>query len=358
MSFARREPKDRDLEIFSREKGKGGDGCSLLIYIEGSNLRFIYSKRPVYYPNLLTVVGPTACGKTALGVSLAQELHGAILSGDSRQVFIGMDIGTGKDLDAYETAQGRIPYYLIDIVPAGTPFNLFEYEQSFDKAYEEVISQQLNPLFVGGSGLYLEQILQTRPIHQVPPNHALRQELELLSLNDLRAILARYPHIDNVDISSARKCIRAIEVASHYAQHPEELQSYRHVLCEVKRQSPPLIIGIRLARQEIIQRIDQRLKSRLEDGLVAEVSRLLDEGISVETLVAYGLEYRFITFYLQGKLNYSEMEQQLATAIHQFAKRQMTWFRGMGRRGLPIHWIDGHQSIIAQRDIVLRLLKS
>lgn len=312
----------------------------------------------MYYPELLTVVGPTACGKTALGVALAEELHGAILSGDSRQVFVGMDIGTGKDLDSYTTERGTIPYYLIDIVPAGQPFNLFEYVRLFDEAYHEVVAQQLKPIFVGGSGLYVEQVLQTRPMHQVPPDAALREELELLSLDDLRAILSRYPHIDRVDPSSARKCIRAIEIARHYAQHPEAYQVYQQALREAKRQKPPLIIGLRLARQEIIRRIDQRLQSRLEEGMVAEVERLLDQHVPAETLIAYGLEYRFITFYLQGKLSYSEMEEQLATAIHQFAKRQMTWFRGMSRRGLPIHWIDGHQPVTYQRDRVLRLLKS
>ena len=312
----------------------------------------------MYYPELLTVVGPTACGKTALGVALAEELHGAILSGDSRQVFVGMDIGTGKDLDSYTTERGTIPYYLIDIVPAGQPFNLFEYVRLFDEAYHEVVAQQLKPIFVGGSGLYVEQVLQTRPMHQVPPDAALREELELLSLDDLRAILSRYPRIDRVDPSSARKCIRAIEIARHYAQHPEAYQVYQQALREAKRQKPPLIIGLRLARQEIIRRIDQRLQSRLEGGMVAEVERLLDQHVPTETLIAYGLEYRFITFYLQGKLSYSEMEEQLATAIHQFAKRQMTWFRGMSRRGLPIHWIDGHQPVTYQRDRVLRLLKS
>ncbi|WP_025884039.1 tRNA (adenosine(37)-N6)-dimethylallyltransferase MiaA [Porphyromonas uenonis] len=312
----------------------------------------------MYYPELLTVVGPTACGKTALGVALAEELHGAILSGDSRQVFVGMDIGTGKDLDSYTTERGTIPYYLIDIVPAGQPFNLFEYVRLFDEAYHEVVAQQLKPIFVGGSGLYVEQVLQTRPMHQVPPDAALREELELLSLDDLRAILSRYPRIDRMDPSSARKCIRAIEIARHYAQHPEAYQVYQQALREAKRQKPPLIIGLRLARQEIIRRIDQRLQSRLEGGMVAEVERLLDQHVPAETLIAYGLEYRFITFYLQGKLSYSEMEKQLATAIHQFAKRQMTWFRGMSRRGLPIHWIDGHQPVTYQRDRVLRLLKS
>ena len=312
----------------------------------------------MYYPELLTVVGPTACGKTALGVALAEELHGAILSGDSRQVFVGMDIGTGKDLDSYTTERGTIPYYLIDIVPAVQPFNLFEYVRLFDEAYHEVVAQQLKPIFVGGSGLYVEQVLQTRPMHQVPPDAALREELELLSLDDLRAILSRYPRIDRVDPSSARKCIRAIEITRHYAQHPEAYQAYQQALREAKRQKPPLIIGLRLARQEIIRRIDQRLQSRLEGGMVAEVERLLDQHVPAETLIAYGLEYRFITFYLQGKLSYSEMEEQLATAIHQFAKRQMTWFRGMSRRGLPIHWIDGHQPVTYQRDRVLRLLKS
>lgn len=312
----------------------------------------------MYYPELLTVVGPTACGKTSLGVALAEELHGAILSGDSRQVFVGMDIGTGKDLDSYTTERGTIPYYLIDIVPAGQPFNLFEYVRLFDEAYHEVVAQQLKPIFVGGSGLYVEQVLQTRPMHQVSPDAALREELEILSLDDLRAILSRYPRIDRVDPSSARKCIRAIEIARYYAQHPEAYQAYQQALREAKRQKPPLIIGLRLSRQEIIRRIDQRLRSRLEEGMVTEVERLLDQQVPAETLIAYGLEYRFITFYLQGKLSYSEMEEQLATAIHQFAKRQMTWFRGMSRRNLPIHWIDGHQQVTYQRDRVLRLLKS
>lgn len=310
----------------------------------------------MYYPDLLTVVGPTACGKTALGVALAEELHGAILSGDSRQVYVGMDIGTGKDLETYTTERGTIPYYLIDIVPAGRPFNIFEYVQLFDEAYRAVVSQQLKPIFVGGSGLYVEQVLQTRPMHQVPPDATLRQELEQLSLDDLRAILSRYPRIDHVDTSSARKCIRAIEIARHYAQHPKAYHAYQQALHEAQQETPPLIIGLRLARQEVTRRIDLRLKSRLEEGMIAEVERLLDEGVPADTLIAYGLEYRFITYYLQGKLSYSEMEEQLATAIHQFAKRQMTWFRGMARRGLPVHWIDGHQSTSYQRDRVLRLL--
>ena len=203
----------------------------------------------------------------------------------------------------------------------------------------------------------VEQVLQTKPMHQVPPDAALRQELEQLSLADLRAILSRYPRIERVDPSSARKCIRAIEIARHYAQYPDQYQAYREALRKAKLQKPPLIIGLRLARQEIIRRIDQRLQSRLEEGMVAEVERLLDEQVPADTLIAYGLEYRFITLYLQGQLSYAEMEEQLATAIHQFAKRQMTWFRGMTRRGLPIHWIDGHQPVTYQCDRVLRLLK-
>lgn len=303
------------------------------------------SKHP--YDQLITLLGPTACGKTSLGVALALALEGSIISADSRQVYVGMDIGTGKDLSSYHTLQGTIPYYMIDIVAPGTPFSVYDYEQLLGVAYADIMRQGRVPILVGGTGLYIEQTLNRRPMHQVPPHERLRTELEMLSVDDLHAILSRYPRIAHADLSSKRKIIRAIEIAQHYKQHPEQYQQYQKAV-ESMPQYSPIIFGLKVPRQEVVRRIDARLDERLQQGMIEEVERLLQQGVSAQTLISYGLEYRFITQYLRGEFGYREMHDRLAIAIHQFAKRQMTWFRGMEHRGLKICWIDGMQPLSDQ----------
>lgn len=277
----------------------------------------------------IAVVGPTASGKTRFGVELARHFGGEIISADSRQIYRGMDIGTGKDLGEY----GEIPYHLIDIAPAGYRFNLYEYIREARAAVADITSRGKLPVIVGGTGLYVETLLKGLNLPEVPENQELRRSLEGKSLDELTAILSAIKTLHNTtDVDTSKRAIRAIEIAEYYKLHPE--------LAPTSVNSSPLdalIIHVDIDREERRRRITRRLHARLDEGMVDEVRRLLESGIAPEDLIYYGLEYKFLTLYLTGELTYEEMVSQLEIAIHQFAKRQATWFRGMERRGFILH---------------------
>jgi len=291
---------------------------------------------------MITILGPTASGKTPLAAALAAEIGGEIISADSRQVYRRMDIGTGKDLADYTVSQRDgsfvIPYHLIDIREPGTKYNLFEYQQDFFDAYQDIRSRGAIPILCGGTGLYIEAVLKGYHLSPVPQNQELRDSLEGKSLAELTQMLKELKaktgsNMHNTtDVDSCQRAIRAIEIETYNIDHPTP-----------RRELPPvdsLIIGVNIDRELRREKITRRLKVRLEDGMVDEVKALLDEGIPAEDLIYYGLEYKFLTEYLTGQLTYDEMFSRLEIAIHQFAKRQMTWFRGMERRGFKINWID------------------
>lgn len=278
--------------------------------------------------DLICVLGPTASGKTRYAVALARELGGEIISGDSRQVYRGMDIGTGKDLEEY----GGVPYHLIDIADAGTRYNIYQYQRDFEQAYRSIVERGRVPILCGGSGLYLEAATCGYNLPDVPPDPALRAELEKLPTEELiaRYEMLRTPH-NTTDYDTRQRLIRALEIAIWEETHPVRKTGF---LPKNTR-----YIGISVSREERNARIDRRLKERLDAGLVEEVRGLLDGGLTPEDLIYYGLEYKYVTLYLTGSLAYEEMVSRLQTAIHQFAKRQMTWFRGMERKGIKIEWI-------------------
>lgn len=283
--------------------------------------------------DLICILGPTASGKTKYAVKLALETGGEIISADSRQVYRGMDIGTGKDIADYSADGNSVPYHLIDIVNAGEKYNIFRYQRDFINAYKDIIARGKQPILCGGSGLYIEAATRGYALPEVPPDPQLRDELEKFTMEELSARLASMKSLHNVsDLDSKKRVIRALEIAVFESKSP------------VIREEPLIIktkyIGISVSREERNARIDQRLKQRLQNGMIEEVERLIASGITPEDLIYYGLEYKFVTLYLTGKLTYVEMEFQLATAIHQFAKRQMTWFRGMERRGIHIEWVE------------------
>ena len=283
---------------------------------------------------MITILGPTASGKTPLAASLAKEIGGEIISADSRQVYRRMDIGTGKDLEDY----GDIPYHLIDIAEPGSKYNLFQYQQDFFDAYNNIIGRGKIPILCGGTGLYIEAVLKGYQLSPVPQNPELRKRLEDKTLDELTQMLVELKQQNGsnmhnkTDVDSCQRAIRAIEIETYNLQHPVP-----------RRELPPVdsvIIGVNIDREARRQKITNRLKARLEGGMVDEVRSLLNEGIPAEDLIYYGLEYKFVTEYVTGQTTYDEMFQRLEIAIHQFAKRQMTWFRGMERRGFTIHWID------------------
>lgn len=281
----------------------------------------------------IAVVGPTACGKTRRAVQIASALNGEILSADSRQVYCNMDLGTGKDLDEY----GDVKYHLIDICPPGSKYNLHKYLRDFNRVYADVLARGKRPVICGGSGMYLEHALNGISLPDVPENTALRHSLASKSLDQLAAMLAGYKQLHNVtDIDTKARAIRAIEIQEYYLHHPEETESASR---QGAKPIDALIIGLDIPREERRARISSRLKQRLENGLIREIRHLLNSGIDAEDLIYYGLEYKFVTLHVMGELSYQEMFTQLETAIHQFAKRQMTWFRGMERRESTIHWL-------------------
>lgn len=281
---------------------------------------------------LLVITGPTASGKTSRAVCVARNFNGEIISADSRQVYRGMDLGTGKDLDEY----GEIPYHLIDICRAGHKYNLYEYLRDATRAEEDIKSRGKLPILCGGTGMYVEAFLNGLSLPEVPENRELRKNLEGKSLRELTEILATMKTLHNItDVDTVKRAIRAIEIQTYYIEHPEASTAI-HPL-EKKRDS--LIIGIDIPRDQRRQRITDRLHQRLDNGMVDEVKSLLESGISAEDLIYYGLEYKYLTLYVIGELTFKEMVEQLEIAIHQFAKRQMTWFRGMERRGFHLHWL-------------------
>lgn len=288
--------------------------------------------------DMLAVIGPTASGKTAFAVELVKELKrrgtdAEIISADSRQVYRGMDIGTGKDLSEYLDAGVR--YHLIDVADAGEKYNLFRYSRDFREVYADMKRRSVFPVLCGGSGLYVEAVTRGYSLPEVPPDPELRKSLEGKSLEELTDILSGMKSLHNTtDVDNCKRAIRAIEIAEYCRKH-EDVTS---LACE-GMPSSVRFIGISVDRDERNRRIDARLDARLKEGMVEEVRRLLDSGIPAEDLIYYGLEYKFVTLYLTGEMSYSCMKEKLATAIHQFAKRQMTWFRGMGRRGIEIEWI-------------------
>lgn len=283
---------------------------------------------------MIAIVGPTACGKTARGVALARALGGEIVSADSRQIYRGMDVGTGKDLADYGT---DVAYHLIDIAPAGYRYNLYEYLRDANVALNDVIARGRMPIIVGGTGMYVEALLKGLRLPEVPENPELRQSLRSKSLEELTAILAGMKRLhNNTDTDTCARAIRAIEIETYYEANPEAARDARE-----GNPRNALIIGIDLPRDERRRRISERMHRRFEsEDMLGEVRGLLDSGIAPENLIYYGLEYKFLTQHLIGEISRQEMEEGLETAIHQFAKRQMTWFRGMERRGFPIHWLS------------------
>jgi len=300
--------------------------------------------------DLLVITGPTASGKTALAATLASRLNGEIISADSRQVYREMNIGTGKDYSDYLINGTRIPVHLIDIADPGSKFNVFEYQKSFLKAFQDIRNRDKFPIICGGSGMYLDSIISRHRLIEVPPDEAFREELEKKTMDDLTAILRSYKNLHNTtEMDTKKRAIRAIEIEHYYSENKEaeiDLPAFRS-----------LVIGIRYDRESRRKRISLRLKERLAHGMIEEVQLLIDKGISTETLLYYGLEYKFITLFLTGKIPHEEMFCRLEVAIHQFAKRQMTWFRGMERRGIKIHWIDGIIPKEEKVQMILGLLK-
>lgn len=286
---------------------------------------------------MLAVVGPTACGKTSLAVDVALAVDGAeIISADSRQVYRGMDIGTGKDIAEYTRDGVTVSTHLLDIVDAGEKYNLFEFQRDFLTSYEDIRSRGAFPVMCGGSGLYVESVLRGYRLLPVPENPELRARLEEKSLEELTVILAGYKSLhNNTDTDSKKRAIRAIEIEEYYLTCPVEERSFPQVNA--------LVVGVSVDREVRRERISRRLRERLKEGMVDEVRSLLDSGITPDQLIYYGLEYKYITLYLTGAMKYDEMVHGLEIAIHQFAKRQMTWFRGMEKRGVDIKWIDASQ---------------
>lgn len=288
---------------------------------------------------MLTILGPTASGKTTVAAHAAKMLHGEIISADSRQVYRGMDLGTGKDYGDYVIEGVEIPYHLIDIVDAGYEYSVFEYQKDFLNVYEDLVSRDRFPVLCGGSGLYLEAVLKNYKLIQVPKKEELRKELETKELDELIVILRSYKtdlH-NKTDIENKRRALRAIEIEDYLEQHPEIDTSMPEI--------NSLVVGVKFDRLSRRKRITERLKQRLDAGMLDEVQKLLDSGLSPQQLTYYGLEYKYLTQHVTGELSFDEMFKALETAIHQFAKRQMTWFRRMERQGTAIHWLDGYMPL-------------
>lgn len=299
--------------------------------------------------DLITILGPTASGKTPLAAALAARLRTEIISGDSRQVYRRMDLGTGKDLADYVVDGYRVPYHLIDIAEPGYKYNVFEFQCDFLKAYEDMRSRGLLPVLCGGTGMYLESVLKGYRLLPVPENLELREKLAGKSLEELTAILASYKKLHNTtDVDTAKRAIRAIEIEEYYLHQPVEAREFPDIRS--------LIIGVDIDRDLRREKISRRLKQRLDEGMVDEVRALIDGGIHPDDLIYYGLEYKYLTLYVTGQMTYDEMYHQLEIAIHQFAKRQMTWFRGMERRGFTIHWIDATRPMEEKVNEIIGLL--
>ena len=302
---------------------------------------------------MITILGPTASGKTPVAAALALRMGGEIISADSRQVYRRMDIGTGKDLADYTVGGQHIPYHLIDIAEPGTKYNLFQYQQDFHNAYNDIRRRGKLPILCGGTGLYIEAVLDGYQLSPVPQNPELRSRLEGKTLAELTEMLVELKRKNgsamhnNTDVDTAQRAIRAIEIETYNLEHPTQ-----------ERQLPPvdsIIIGIDIDRDLRREKITHRLKARLDEGMADEIRSLIAEGIDPDNLIYYGLEYKYVTEYVMGRASYDEMFRQLEIAIHQFAKRQMTWFRGMERRGHKIHWIDATLPMEEKVDAIVRL---
>lgn len=316
---------------------------------------FDTSKTFGFFMEMLTILGPTASGKTALATHIALAVGGEIISADSRQVYRRMNIGTGKDLADYTINGHKIPYYLIDICEPGTKYNLYQYQEDFQKAYKTILSKGDMPILCGGTGLYIESILKGYNLSMVPKNDELRRRLAHTPLPELKVMLEELKEKNGsnmhntTDVDSVQRAIRAIEIEQYNLEHPTPLRDFPKI--------SSLIIGLQLPRDERRRLITERLKARLDSGMIDEVRSLLAEGIPSENLIYYGLEYKYITEYLIGKTDYVSMVKGLETAIHQFAKRQMTWFRGMERRGFKINWIDALRPMDEKVQMALELIK-
>lgn len=306
---------------------------------------------PIKVNTLLTITGPTACGKTRLAVELAYRLQGEIISADSRQVFRGMDIGSGKDLSEYDLHGVHIPYHLIDIHEAGYEYNVYQFQNDFITAYNQILANGRQPILCGGTGMYVESVVQGYHLSNAPINEEYRRTLEGYTDEELTERLSSYIKLHNhTDTDTRERLVRAIEIQEYQHSHPEDcvqIPKMKHV-----------VIGIKFAREEVIQRIGIRLNERLESGMIEEVRGLLNSGVSPERLLRYGLEYRHVTRYLQGECSYEEMFEKLYTDIRRFAKRQMTWFRRMERNGIVIHWIDGTAPFEENVEEVLGLMEN
>ena len=304
---------------------------------------------------MITILGPTASGKTSLVAALAYHLDAEIISADSRQVYQGMDIGTGKDLADYTVAGKHIPYHLIDICKAGSKYNVYQYQQDFLEVYNKIKETNKRPILCGGSGLYLEAILKGYHLSTVPPNEELRKQLNDMSHESLIQMLVEIQEQLNTkmhnstDLDSKQRTIRAIEIGKHMLTEADPKTNFPEI--------PSLIIGVDIDREERRRKITTRLHQRLEEGMIEEVKQLLNQGIAPEDLIYYGLEYKFVTEHIIGKLSYDEMVRQLEIAIHQFAKRQMTWFRGMERRGIKINWINASLPMEEKIEMIQTLYK-
>lgn len=295
---------------------------------------------------LLVVLGPTASGKTSLAVSLAHALDGEVLSADSRQVYKGMDLGSGKDIEEYQVNGQKVPYHLIDVAEAGEEYNIFHYQRAFDKAYADICQRGKTPVLCGGSGLYLAAVLGNRNFQDIPFDADLRKELDTCTLEELAQRLATYGPLHNhTDTVTRERCIKAIEIAEYERRNP----------VPPRRIPKPLLIGIWFEPEDLRQRIGIRLEERLQAGMVDEVRKLLESGLKPEQLIYYGLEYKFLTRHVIGELSFEDMKTQLYFAICQFAKRQRTWFRKMERDGYEIRWIDGKKSLDEKMTEVIRI---
>ncbi len=301
--------------------------------------------------DLITILGPTASGKTNFACHLAYVLDAEIISGDSRQVYKSMDIGTGKDLEDYVVHNKNIPYHLIDICEAGEKYNIFEYQHDFLQVYTNIKERNKLPILCGGSGLYIESVLKSYSLTNVPENKELREKYKNYNLQELAEIPEEYKTLHNkTDVDTAQRTIRAIEIEEYKKEHPLEENDF-----------PPLnsiVIGINIERELRRKKITERLKKRLDEGMINEVQSILDKGVTADDLIYYGLEYKYLTLFLLKQLSYEEMFSQLEIAIHQFAKRQMTWFRGMEKRGIQIHWIEAALPIEEKIDQAINLIKN
>lgn len=300
--------------------------------------------------DLITILGPTASGKTTFAANLAARLDSEIISGDSRQVYRRMDIGTGKDLADYEVDGKKIPYHLIDIAEPGYKYNVFEFQRDFLNAYQDIRERGKTPILCGGTGLYIESVLKGYKLLPVPENKELREKLQNCSLAELTEMLKSYKTLHNTtDVDTVKRAIRAIEIEEYYQSQPMEDSAFPQI--------NSVIIGVDIDREERRRKISARLRSRLDEGMVDEVRAILDSGVSSDDMIYYGLEYKYLTNYIIGNLTYEQMVGELEIAIHQFAKRQMTWFRGMERRGLRINWMDASMPMQEKVDWAMELLK-